>query len=373
MSHRAYWIATCIFLALVASKFDPRSGFTSLIRFGETWENRRLPSLQGLPIATVSHSNGYDGQFYAQIAVDPLLSNPDTSRALDVPGYRARRILVPAVAAAAGLGTPWWTLQAYALINVACWIALAWLLAKILPPSNPVNCSRWLGCMFSMGVLESVRQSLVDLPGLLLLVLAIFAQARSRPTQSTVWLALGNLAKESNLLGSFAVCFGSPERPFATKKSILTLGLAALPLLAWSCYVGYRLPSPAESSGLGNFTWPLLGLGRHVKSCLLEMASGNWDGRYSMGLIGAVSFLTQALSLWLRPNFHSAWWRAGAVYALLLLFLSPWVWSGYWAVSRVILPMTVAFNLLLPASTRLFWPLWALGNATILHGLWRFL
>ena len=62
----------------------------------------------------------------------------------------------------------------------------------------------------------------------------------------------------------------------------------------------------------------------------------------------------------------------GAAYSVLLLFLSHWVWSGYWAACRAVLPMTVAFNLLLPANSR-FWPLWILGNLTLLHGVWRFL
>lgn len=34
---------------------------------------------------------------------------------------------------------------------------------------------------------------------------------------------------------------------------------------------------------------------------------------------------------------------------------------------RVLLPMTIAFNVLLP-TRRWFWPLWALGNLTVAHG-----
>jgi hypothetical protein len=373
MNYRAYWIAACLFAALVAAKFSMPTGFSSLIRFGETWETRRHVLLQGVPVATVPHSNGYDGQFYAQIALDPLLRHRDTARVLDVPAYRARRILTPAIAAAAGLGNPWLTLQAYALLNVVCWFVLAWLLAKALPASEPTNFARWLGCMFGMGVLESVRQSLVDLPALLLLALAISSQVQSRTIGSTVWLALGNLAKESNLIGSVALCFGDSKRPFPLKRAIFSFGIAAIPLMMWSYYVSSRLPSPAESAGFGNFTWPVLGLGIHLKTCLTELAAGNWDGRFSMGLLGAVGFVTQVAILWRHPNFQSGWWRVGAAYALLFLFLSPWVWSGYWAVSRVILPMTIAFNLLLSSSRRSFWPLWALGNVSILHALWRFL
>ena len=49
-----------------------------------------------------------------------------------------------------------------------------------------------------------------------------------------------------------------------------------------------------------------------------------------------------------------------------------WVWSGYWAACRAVLPMTLAFNLLLPAG-RGFWIWWIAGNLALFHGVWRFL
>ena len=199
MSRHAYWIASCLFLVLIASKFSLQTGFTSLIRFGETWESRRSSALNGLPVATVPDSSGYDGQFYAQVALDPLLRNPGTGAALDVPAYRARRILVPAIATIIGMGNPWPVLQAYALLNVVCWLVLAWLLRRAISGNDWTAFARWAGCMFGMGALESVRQSLVDLPAALLLTLAILAHDRARTGQSTGWLALANLAKESSL------------------------------------------------------------------------------------------------------------------------------------------------------------------------------
>ena len=64
----------------------------------------------------------------------------------------------------------------------------------------------------------------------------------------------------------------------------------------------------------------------------------------------------------LRANWRSPWWRVGITYALLMVFLGPGVWGGVpGAVSRVVLPMTCAFNLLLPRN-RAFWPLAIIGN-----------
>ena len=368
----AYWIAALLFAALVLVKFSPQTGFTSLIRFGETGSERRLSALRDLPLATASGSGGYDGQFYAQIALDPLLRGPDLAQALDAPAYRARRILAPAIASILGFGNPWWTLQAYALLNVFCWFVLGWLLYRQIGPADRFAFARWAGCMFSLGVLDSVRQSLVDLPALLLLALACEACTRSRAGRSSLWLAFANLAKETSLLGTLALLGDPFLRPFPWRRASLSLFAAVLPLALWSLYVQGNFPSAAGREGWGNFTWPLLGLLAQAKVSLHEVSLGNFDSRYSFSLIAIVGLLVQGWVVWRNPHLSSPWGRMGAVYSLLLLFLGSWVWSGYWAACRAVLPMTIAFNLLLPG-TRSFWPLWILGNLTMLHGVWRFL
>ena len=368
MPRPAYWLAVLLFVGLVMAKFDPQSGFTSLIRFGESWKERRLPQLALLPIATATGSSGYDGQFYAQIALDPLLRDPHLASSLDAPAYRAHRILMPATASVLGLGRPWWTLQIYALLNVACWLALAWLLRGEIAGADSVSFARWFGCLFCMGVLESVRQSLVDLPALLLLVLAVKAARRGNGSL-THWLTLGNLAKESSLLASTALLL--PPRPDLGRSARL-LAISAAPLVAWFVYVGFRFQGNPGSSGTGNFTWPLLGALQQAAQSGREVLSGNFDSRHTFALVALAGLVVQASVLWRNRQPESHWWRIGAAYSVLLVFLGPWVWSGYWAVCRAVLPMTIAFNLLLPASGR-FWLFWVAGNLTLLHALWRFL
>lgn len=367
----AYCLALVLFLTLVMLKFSPQTGFTSLIRFGETWSNHRHSSLQTLPIAVVWSSNGYDGQFYAQIALDPSLRDAELNEVIDAPAYRARRILLPATAALLGLGTPWWTIQIYALLNVLVWFVFAWRLHRHIG-DDWISYARWIGCVFSMGALESVRQSLVDLPALLLLLLAVENHSCGRITRSSWWLTLGNLTKETSLLSCLALQGDLSVGKTPWRRILISFSVCALPLAAWSLYVHHRFPATAGSNSLGNFTWPVLGLLTHLKTCTTEILSGNLDGRYSMGLIAVIGFLVQILALWRAPMPRSAWWRIGAAYSILFVVLSAWVWSGYWAVCRALLPMTVAFNLLLPAR-RHFWPLWVLGNLTMLHAVWRFL
>jgi hypothetical protein len=301
-----------------------------------------------------------------------LLRDVQFTRVIDAPAYRARRILAPAIAALLGFGDPWWTLQTYALLNILCWFALGWLLHRHIGGGDWPAFARWAGCMFSLGVLDSVRQSLVDLPALLLLALAVMSYAQNRTGRSSVWLSLGNLTKETNLLGALALFSDYSARPFPWKRTLLSLAAAAVPLALWSLYVHQRLGGSPDSSGLGNLTWPLLGLLAQTRYSLREVLLGNFDGRHSFFLVAILGLFAQSWVLWRNRQSGSPWWRIGAAYSLLLLFFSSWVWSGYWAACRAVLPMTIAFNLLLPAN-RFFWPLWIIGNLTVLHAVWRFL
>lgn len=363
MPRLAYWLTAALFVLLVATKFDARTGFSSLIRFGADRVETRLPQLTDIPVVTIPNSSGYDGQFYAQLALAPALTDPALTAALDAPAYRARRILLPATAYALGFGQPVWILQAYALLNVACWAAFAFLLRREIGPPSPQAFARWFACVFSLGVLDSVRQSLVDLPALLLLLLAV--RSARQPARG-VWAALGHLAKETNLLASCALA----AAPASRARHLVWLPLTVLPLTVWLAYVAYRLP-PGES-GWGNFTWPLLGAFDQLALSLAQLAAGNTDSRHLFALLAIPGLFLQAAVLLLHRSPVAAWWRIGIAYAALLLFLGPWVWSGYWAACRAVLPLTLAFNLLLPAN-RAFWPLLVVGNLSLLHGVWRFL
>lgn len=362
-----YWVASLLFTGLVLAKFDAATGFSSLLRFGETWQTQRHPALADLPLGTVPGSAGYDGQFYVQVALDPTLRDPALVTALDAPAYRARRILLPALAHGLGLGRPAAILQIYALLNVAAWFALAVLLRREVGGADPRAFARWLGCLFSMGVLESARQSLVDLPALLLLGLALRAHRAAAPGPTTLWLTLGHLTRETNLLASLALLV----RPRPTARVVAGFCVACAPLAAWWWYARAQFPATTPAAA-GNLTWPLVGALGQASRSIQAVAAGNFDSRHTFALLALVGLFTQAGVLWRHRQPEHPWWRVGAAYSLLLLLLGPWVWSGYWAACRAVLPLTIAFNLLLPPG-RAFWPLWVAGNLTALHALWRFL
>lgn len=365
MSRVAYWLTATLLAGLVAAKFEPETGFTGLLRFGSAWAASRMPELGSLGIAQEKGS-GYDGQFYAQVALDPLLREPNLKTALDAPGYRARRILLPAAVHLLALGHPPWILQLFAVANLGAWIAVATMLRRELGGHSGEDFARWFACVFSLGALDSVRQSLVDLPAMALVLIAVRAARAHRGKTVLVGTALAALTKETSALSSLALL----TEPRRTGRNWLLFSASLLPLLAWVTYVSLRLPP--SGTGMGNFTWPLWGAATQAALSAGEVAAGNLDSRHTFALIGIAGLFLQAVVVLRLKLIGNPWWRIGVAHAVLLTLLGPWIWSGYWAACRALLPLTFAFNLLLPRGPR-FWPIWALGNLTVLHGVWRFL
>ena len=76
------------------------------------------------------------------------------------------------------------------------------------------------------------------------------------------------------------------------------------------------------------------------------------------------STIASSKRIWASP-----WWRVGIAYVGLMCILGPAVWDGHqFAASRVLLPLTVAFNVQL-ARMGGFWPLAILGNVSVVAGL----
>src|SRR5262249_6289635 len=125
------------------------------------------------------------------------------------------------------------------------------------------------------------------------------------------------------------------------------------------------------SGGVGtrNFAWPLAAwIGKWAAS--FEALRTESDKLLAATTLLSVLALTaQAAYLIVRRRPEDAWWRAGAGYAALFLVLGGAVWEGHpGAAPRVLLPLTLAFNVLC-ARHRV--PLWWLitGNLAVAAGL----
>lgn len=364
-------VAACLAVIAVfvwqwSNYYLPGKGFSYLIAFGGEQDGSRLSKLQKVDYYVARASAGYDAQYYVQIAMDPSLRNQGLRRAVDSLGYRARRILLPAVAYVAGFGQPSWILQAYALQNGLCWVALACMLWWWFPPVSWENFLRWVGVLASFGLCTSVIYSLPDGPSLLLIALGVRLLEKGRPWLATAVLAVTGLAKETNLLGAAGLAAPPGRAPRAWLLLAVRGLLVAAPLALWIAYIATTV-GPATDAGLRNFAGPGAGYARKwldVVRDLPGVSGANPSALWSLFML--VSLTVQFLFLVLRPRWQEAWWRIGASYALLMVFLGHAVWEGYpGASSRVLLPMQLAFNVLVPAGRSWTIGLLLAGNLTM--------
>ena len=78
-------------------RWTPEHGITRLLTAGTAFDERGIPAWRETPKYLdpyPPHRWGFDGQRYAELALDPLLRDPQLEHALDNPPYRARRSLL---------------------------------------------------------------------------------------------------------------------------------------------------------------------------------------------------------------------------------------------------------------------------------------
>ena len=367
--HLLYLGAIVLFIVSMAGFHEPENGLTALIRFGDQFHDQALPAVRDVPHHVMENSSGYDGQFYAQLAVDPLLLDPAMDDALGAPAYRARRILFSWTAYLLGLGQPRFVLQAYAIQNIVFWVVLALLLTRWFPPRDLRSFCLWFGCMFSHGVIISVRWALPDGPSMLLLALTVLSIERGRSQRAAGLVGLSGLAKDINLLWVAGLIepIGA-HRPRWQTLAVRGL-LVAGPLSVWMFYLWAGDHEFRSVVGDRNFAAPLTGYAMQWGETLSGLREDGWASYARFSLLTQVSLTTQAIVLLSTRAWGNPWWRTGMASCGLMVFLGPAVWEGYpGAMTRVLQPMTFAFNVVLPRN-RWFWPLFVLGNLTVLAAL----
>jgi hypothetical protein len=365
-----------LFLASVARFYHPGTGFTALIGFREGLES---PAMREVPHVSYPPWASYDGQFYAHRALDPLCRDPQVDRVIDLPAFRARRILFSWTAYALGFGRPAWIIQVYAIQNVVCWLLLAWLLARWIRPVTGRGLALWTACLFSHGMLWSVRFALLDGPSLLLIACAVRAVEAGRPLLSAAIVGIAGLARETNVLAAAAQPFPQPRHgtagheapPYASWMRIaLAVALAIVPLLLWEDYLRSIYRSTITTGAEPELVLPgSLLLSRWMQTLAELRKQGIFSGAWlPFGVVSSVT--AQAIYVLVRPACRAPWWRVAVPYVALLLLLDRTLVDPHTgAITRVLLPLTAGFNILLLRESKpfRFWAWFAAGN---LHLLW---
>lgn len=354
--------AVLVFGVLVARFWHPVYGFTAFFQIDAPNDELKITAFRELPVYVHRDTGGYDGLYYAQIAHDPALRDPELPRAMDNFPYRARRILPPALGWLFGFGQPVGIIFAYSVLNMAVWLAFAWLLWRVLEVRDLRSWIAWFGVMFSAGALSSVRLALTDLTALFLIVAGVWAAERWRGKFAVGTLATAALARETALIGVASLI----KPPWFSAKNVARVGLVAVPLAAWLAYVRWRLG--AADQGWANFTWPIAGFLEKWRDTLAAAVTVADKPLAFTTLLATLALTVQAAFVLAQPRLEDRWWRLGAVFAGMMFFLGTAVWEGFpGAATRVLLPLSVAFNVL--AVRRRAHLAWLLaGNLTVCAG-----
>lgn len=364
----AGWLLGLAFAALAGRFWHPHFGFTRFIQLDEEDRRSGLLEVREHPVFWYEGRNGYDGAAYAQVAFHPLLDSPELPSAVGHLSYRARRVLLSALAWLAATGEPARIAGAYAALNLAIWAALALLLWRILGVADARGLTAWASVMFSAGALHSVRLALTDILAATLAAGAVHAFERGRGGWAGALLGASGLARETALAGVAALW----RRPWLKSGAMWrNLGVAlavALPLALWLGYVRWRL-GPADQ-GFGNFTWPVIGwIDKWVEAVASFPRHPDFRWLVTTTFLATAGLTAQAAYVIRHRRLDDPWWRLGAVQVLMMALLGTAVWEGQpGAATRVLLPLGIVFAVL-AVRDRASWRWLVAGGLTVFAGL----
>lgn len=360
------WLFGGMLVALIPSVFFfaqlPRpGGLLNLIQFGTQFEATSLPAVAALhPPRHYLH--GYDAQWYAQIAMDPFLRDPLTSVAVDDAGYRARRIFMPLDSNLLGFGDPALTLNVLASLNYAFFLILVCAVILAVSPTSLRHWSVVAAAMLTTGTMDSLQRALSDLPvSTFIFVAVMFPLAATR----LALLAAALLTRETALLSAVPCVIGLP---IFDRRNVIRLAIVLLPAVAWYTYLVLHLGRWGGGPD-GNFAFPGVAIFRRLAIGWSDLIEKPTDRRFFL-LLTPICLVVQAVYLWRFPKLDSALWWSGIGFTALLFIIGPEVWVGNIAATRVLLPMTLAFNVLLARQRPShFWIWFIAGNVGLLWGL----
>jgi len=368
----AYLIVAAAFLAAVATYYHPGTGFTAFIEFPKAGHADELPAVQRAPHYDHEQSRGYDGQFYAQIAIDPLLRDAAIDRAMDLAPYRAHRILFAATAYLLGLGRPAWILNVYALQNVAAWLVMAWLLCRWIPPRDSRRFVLWSGCLLSHGMLASVRFALVDGPSVLLIATAVVAAESERPLLTGLTLGLSGLGRETNLLATPLLTRFLRRSPRSWIVTGTAFVLSIVPLALWLDYLRSIYRSRIWVGG-EHIVAPFTGFAGKVAQTFRDFHHPQFYRLATVSTVCLIALVVQSTIVvtgLVRSRGRAPWALVAVPFVALGITLHPVVWDGWpGAFTRVLLPVAVGANVLLAQAERPSWLLIAAANLGAAGGL----
>jgi hypothetical protein len=315
-------------------------------------------------------SDGFDGQFYYRLALDPLASRPtDHGITLDVPALRHQRILYPLLARALSLGSPRRLPWAMLAVNFSALCLLGWL-GGLYAQSLQRHALWGVFLATYPGSLLTLTRDLVELSEVTLIVGSLLLVRRGRHVVAALLLVPAVLAKETALLVAVGAALVYAADRLRGREVRVRWHYFAVPLavfLLWQVILFYNWGEVPVFAGRVNLGTPFKGfVGLFAFAAEYQTPL---QQRVLPELLYLVAFAAAVLYC-LRSTLASAheiitW----LLYGALALLLSRAVWIEDWTFLRAVTEFCVVGAIVLVGSrSRVRLPVFACSLA-----FWLFL
>lgn len=303
---------------------------------------------------------GYDGQFYAALATDPLLRKLETRQAVDTPSYRAQRVFLPALAWLLGLGDAhaalWWYLALVWVLGLGSVLIVAWWLVR-----DGASVFWALPLAVTGGLVVSLTRATPDAAAVTLVLATLLALERRQWSWGTAFLAAAVLTRETSLLLVPVIVLWQ----WREKRWIRGLALVAPALGAfagWRAYLYFRLDAALFTSGLGNLGLPLAWVPWKLRQVF---SVPDVNGIEVLGVLALLATLCSPVVVAPRVGLvelsYLAFWALGVT-------LGPSVVTEAYAYARVLLALPF-FAVLLAVKAKGRWQRLGLASVPVLFAL----
>lgn len=289
-------------------------------------------------VSVLRDSEGYDGQFYYRLALDPFTSKEtEYGITLDYPAYRHQRILYPLIVHAVTLTDARFVPVAMIATNFAFFCLLAWL-SGMLAQSLGRHALWGLLIVAQPGLLISYSRDLVEIVEAAFLIGSVLLVRRGRAGWATVLLIFAVTTRETSLIVAAAAAGAwSWDRVRGRRACPYGWSYFAMPIIAF-CSLQYALyldwggfPVGAGSRVLGDV--PFAGFLGSLSGPAALVPSGKFAQCVALGFVVVASL-----------SIVRHWWSSGAtgherlacvLYGVLLASVGDSVWIEDIAYLRV--------------------------------------
>ncbi len=315
--------------------FNYRYDLSGFINIGDVYGNRAKIAPN---VTVIRQSDGYDGEFYYRLALDPFTSKAtDHGVTIDCPSLRHQRIVYPLTVWAASLGGNWRYVPAMLIVvNFAALVMLAWLGARLAAMLGREPA--W-GILFSLypGLIFCFERDLCEPMATMFLVSSLIFYHRKKWPHASVTLSLAVLTREPMLIVAMGIT------GFQIIKFVFRRGLDkkqfVWSLLPFACFATIQIimrlnwgEFPILASGDANVGAPMSGFVEYIR----------WHIRASdiFGLVdythmaGLAMIFGAGLYYGIRDRFSSPFHISWLIFAVMFFTLST-VWKDTTTYIRV--------------------------------------